>query len=103
MSIEKLLEIASPPSAGIEPEPSLFAGQLGINAARDLTRMLAIKNGFFAFESALHVRPGRDSGELLGIAAWNAGSLWRDWYQGLTDGLLFFAEDAFGGQFAVRG
>jgi len=26
----------------------------------------------------------------------------RNWYQGLTDGLFFFAEDAFGGQFAIR-
>ena len=39
---------------------------------------------------------------ILGIQAWNEKSLWRQWYENLTDDLFFFAEDVFGGQFAIR-
>jgi len=75
-------------------------------AFQDLIQMLSAKNGFYAFEGALHVFPWVDPLSLesgLGLQAWNEKGLWRDWYQGLTDGLFFFAEDAFGGQFAIRG
>ena len=69
------------------------------NIPRLLAPLVSAKNGFYAFESALHVFPwggGEDSGEW-----WNADTLWRDGYEGADDGLTFFAEDAFGFQFAV--
>lgn len=67
----------------------------------ELARMLARRNGFYAFASALHVFPddpscGRD------VRAWNAPALWRDAYGALADGCWFFAEDAFGEQFCVK-
>lgn len=63
--------------------------------------MLEKLNGFTAFEGSLLVRgmgPGPN-----GLAAWNAADGWRESYSGMADGLFFFAEDAFGGQFALVG
>lgn len=107
MSIEKLLSIASQ-AIGVTVVTDAFASidQWRGESFRQLLRMLSIKNGFFAFEGALHVFPWMDSASkenYLSLQSWNEKTLWRDWYQGLTDGLFFFAEDAFGGQFAIRG
>src|SRR5690606_29576887 len=56
---------------------------------------------FYAFESSLHVYPwggGPGSGEF-----WNDPRLWREEYGDAVAGLTFFAEDAFGFQFATDG
>jgi hypothetical protein len=37
----------------------------------------------------------------VGIKEWNASALWKNGYEGTLDDLLCFAEDAFGGQFAL--
>ncbi len=64
--------------------------------------MLNRKNGFYAFESALHVfphtqnlSPGRS------LEEWNSDSLWRERYGKLAEGLLFFAEEVFQDQFCL--
>jgi len=69
--------------------------------ARELAELLWIKNGFYAFESALLVRPLSHRGKPLGIIEWNAPGLWKSEYGGSLDGFLCFAEDVFGGQFAL--
>lgn len=69
--------------------------------ARMLEELLSIKNGFYAFESALLVRPLTHRGAPLGIVEWNAPALWKHEYGGSLDGCLCFAEDVFGGQFAL--
>jgi hypothetical protein len=62
--------------------------------------MLEQKNGFYAFEFALHVFPLTSDPE-TGLEGWNAGSLWRNEYEDLTEGLLFFAEDILQDQFCL--
>ncbi|MFL6436917.1 MAG: SMI1/KNR4 family protein [Terriglobales bacterium] len=62
--------------------------------------MLRKKNGFYGFESALHVFPLMPNAT-DGLQAWNSDSLWRHEYQDLTKGLLFFAEDLFQDQFCI--
>jgi hypothetical protein len=64
---------------------------------RDLALLLSLKNGFYAFESALHVRPIGGPG---GILQWNMEA-WRENYGNEVTGLVFFAEDIFGMQFAL--
>ena len=107
MSIDKLLSISS--SAIIKNgvmDMSTLGKQEHSQPYRELIQLLSKKNGFYAFEGSLHVFPWIDSSRLqdnvVGLQEWNEKSLWRDWYGGLTDGLFFFAEDAFGGQFAIR-
>jgi hypothetical protein len=65
--------------------------------------LLRAKNGFYAFESALRVRPAGRATEEIGLEEWNAPGLWRAGYGGLADRCLFFAEDLFGVQFCLHG
>lgn len=68
-------------------------------AGRELHELLTVMNGLVAFESALVVRgSGPDPGDL---ADWNEPSTWTRSYGGLADGIWFFAEDVFGGQFGL--
>ena len=107
MTIEKLLSIASSATvAEVASSISLPTQQVGGESFQELVQMISAKNGFYAFEGALHVLPwvaSPEPGPIIGLQAWNESELWRDWYQGITDGLFFFAEDIFGGQFAIRG
>jgi hypothetical protein len=97
-NIEELLSISSEPLA---PRPSIFPEFIREYAlGSELFGMLEQKNGFYAFESALHVFPLTSDPE-AGLEAWNAGSLWRNEYQDLTEGLLFFAEDILQDQFCL--
>jgi hypothetical protein len=102
MSIEKLLSIASEPLAPDSVEG--LAGRPPSKRLEELHKLLSVRNGFYAFEGALHVLPWvAEPSQHMSIQRWNEESLWRGWYQGQVDNLLFFAEDAFGGQFAIQG
>jgi hypothetical protein len=99
MPIEQLLEIGSEPLASgdaVELKPKT-------PPEYELRDVLERKNGFYAFESALHFFP---SGETVGqctLEEWNSHDLWRRQYGSLADHHLFFAEDLFGGQFSIKG
>ena len=95
---EKLLSIASEPLAGQPGDMPELLRSYSLGA--ELFCMLQGKNGFYAFESALHVFPLTGDSE-TGLEAWNAGPLWRDAYEDLADGLLFFAEDILQDQFCL--
>jgi hypothetical protein len=98
--------------------------------ADQLIELLQERNGFYAFEHALHVLPsncvntepnknsephhlqtGRallsqdDQGHVMGwpmdLERWNMDVLWRGEFEAAAKGLLFFAEDLFGVQFAL--
>jgi hypothetical protein len=99
-SVEKLLSLAGEP---LGPPLASAAGVDGQPLAGDLIdAILSRTNGFYAFESALHVFPLTGHPGTFGIDSWNDPGLWRDLYRGLADGFLFFAEDVFGGQFALK-
>jgi hypothetical protein len=90
-AVEDLLRAASDPlcdtAVAIEAIPP------------SVCQLLSARNGFFAFASALHVRPsGGVPGDAVG---WNREDGWRKAYGELANGLFFFAEDAFGNQFAL--
>ena len=59
-------------------------------------------NGFYAFDGLLHVLGACDAPVNHSLAAWNAPDGWRASWGRLTEGLTFFAQDAFGDQFAYR-
>lgn len=101
MSLKKLVEIGG---TALSLEAPLMAEtqlrQAGF-LAEELLQLLAEKNGFYAFESALHVFPARSSGAERGLHEWNAPELWISKFAGLADNCLFFAEDVFGVQFCI--
>jgi hypothetical protein len=98
--VEKFLSISSD---GLAPPPPSNLGMLkGYPLAPELLRMLQRKNGFYAFESALHVFPiTTDLSAGMNLEQWNSDSLWRQDYRDLAAGLLFFAEDLFQDQFCL--
>jgi len=68
---------------------------------RELGKLLEQKNGFYAFESALLVRPWGNSEFPLDLLNWNKKTGWISRYKLDLPELFFFAEDVFGGQFAI--
>ena len=65
-------------------------------AARRPQRLLRL-------QSALHVLPAGEAFVGASLESWNAPDGWRASYGSMAAGLFFFAEDVFGGQFAIRG
>lgn len=95
---EKLLSISS---ESLADKPHVSPEFLrGYALGSELFNMLEQKNGFYAFESALHVFP-LTSDPKTGLESWNADSLWRNGYGDFADGLLFFAEDILQDQFCL--
>jgi hypothetical protein len=84
---------------------SLALGRLsgpssGTRLSPGLSRLYSLKNGFRALDDALLVLPAETTGSLPGLAAWNAQTGWRRWFD-LDDRLTFFAMDAALRQFAI--
>ena len=94
----KLVSIASPALTAVRAESPIF-GSFGTVGA-GLKALLELRNGFYAFESALHVYPAGAPEDTMSLERWNEPGLWRSAYDG-ADG-LFFAEDTFGDQFCLR-
>ncbi|MFD6345148.1 SMI1/KNR4 family protein [Streptomyces roseolus] len=97
----KLLSLSGEALLKNPPAPeTAFPGPVG----EELAALLSERNGFYAFESALHVLPsGGGAGEPMTLEAWNAAGGWRRAYGSMDPGLLFFAEDVFGLQFGTDG
>ncbi len=68
----------------------------------ELLAMLRLRNGFYAFEGALHILPAGSQAAVMSLEEWNSADLWRYEYGDLAEGLTFFAEDALGNQFCLR-
>lgn len=66
-------------------------------------RLLERANGGYLHLGALHLFGACEGPPWHSLRAWNAPDGWRATYGDLTDGLIFFAEDAFGDQFAYTG
>ena len=99
-SVEKLLAISS--ERLVPAAPTNFEPMKNYPLGPELLRMLERKNGFYAFESSLHVFPlTSDIVNGSTLDEWNSDTLWRNDYGDLTKGLLFFAEDILQGQFFV--
>jgi len=99
-SLSELIAAASEPLASGEPRPLSIEG--GERFAETLEALLRRKNGFYAFESALHVLPSGTGEDVMSLERWNAPDLWRHEYGDMTEGCFFFGEDVFGGQFCFR-
>ena len=99
-SVEKLLSVSSEPLAHTSPIKNKLLEDHRLGP--ELLRMLERKNGFYAFESALHVFP-LTSEPVSGasLIEWNSNVCWRSDYGDLTSGLLFFAENIFQDQFCL--
>ncbi len=96
-SMQSLLTAASPSLAS----PETLASDNGL-VNGGLVELLRERNGFYAFEAALHVFGSGNAVAGGSLEDWNASTSWRAAFQGLADGFVFFAEDILGSQFALR-
>src|SRR4051812_19529700 len=101
-SLQKLVSIGggSISPGPITPHSANFDAFGGLGD--QLVEFLQASNGLYAFESALHLFPAGSGGEELSLTQWNASDLWRQEYGEFAEGLMFFAEDAFGNQFCIN-
>lgn len=90
-SIARLLDIAS---EALVSEPARDIARFG----SDYEDLLS-KNGFVAFESALHVFSTAEVQGLPSVCEWNEPSLWKKEYGGSAPNGHCFAQDLFGNQF----
>jgi hypothetical protein len=99
--INKLVEIAGPALSDATPRIEAGLSDLATPLESQLLKLYWARNGFYAFESALHVFPMAAEPEVISLEQWNSANLWRAAFGSLALGALFFAEDAFGGQFCI--
>lgn len=98
--IQQLLSISSS-SLIAEGEGKQHNLPLLGSPARELESMLASRNGFYAFESALHVFPVGERRGVMDLVRWNAVDLWKTAYNTLANDCFCFAEDTFGMQYCM--
>ncbi len=98
--LEKLMDLSGPELS--ENISGTLFENLPMEYGDELVMLLGRKNGFYAFESALHVFPDKSIHNEIGVVEWNKKDLWVGLYGDLVDGCFFFAEDIFGGQFCFK-
>src|SRR6266498_544226 len=99
--LKKLISIASPAICDELPQISRELRSQASGVLDQLVELLYHKNGFFAFESALHLFPVCSRKSYVDVESWNRADSWRRLYGEAISGYVFFAEDAFGEQFGV--
>ena len=100
-SLRKLVDISS---ESINKQKPKFDDNIYLAGSleNELKSLLSLKNGFYAFESALHVFPSHTFKNEIGLVDWNKKNLWKYSYNYILDDCLCFAEDIFGGQFCIK-
>jgi hypothetical protein len=105
LGVNKLLEISSKPLIVTLDETLGTQVLANVSHKDELLRLLRGKNGFYAFESALHVFPlvTDDWFNSQDLMRWNAPTLWKHAFGKQAETLFAFAEDIFGYQFCSQG
>jgi hypothetical protein len=103
--IDTLLSYADP--ALTDSVPALPTGfwEGSASLLAELLALLENRNGCFVFARALHLFPTHSFSKPLSgydIVAWNSRELWKEMFPEEVQSLLFFAEDIFGCQWALR-
>jgi hypothetical protein len=99
-AVKKLLGISAEIGRNRLPLSVNVLNKMG-HLKEEFENILDIKNGFIAFESALHFFHSGDGQDYIDINTWNEPSLWIDQYSKKAQRYVFFAQDLFGSQFIV--
>lgn len=100
--IDKLIKLAGPALHPGQPLASDVLLQLAGRRGPELAAFLSKRNGFYAFEGALHIFPTAGDTVEKSIEFWNKEDTWKDAYSDFAKDCLFFGEDAFGVQFCIK-
>jgi len=99
-----LLEHLDPSTPGVPFEEDVFESVFS-KTSIDLSlyrEMLRQRNGFFCYHRSLHFFGACRAPRYHSLLQWNDPEGWRKEYRSLAENLIFFAEDVFGYQFALR-
>ncbi len=100
-NVNKLLSISSVNICSQSPKiPLEWTHKFG-DLTQQLEKILNARNGFFSFESALHLFPSNCLNYSQELMLWNQFDLWKKSYSNLEIEGLFFGEDIFGTQFVI--
>jgi hypothetical protein len=100
-ALRKLIEIAGPPFVRTYNPASDAISHSG-DIAASIGEVLAARNGFFCFESALRFFPSTSVKSSWGMSEWNSPALWKADYRGIADNVFCFAEEILGRQFVIH-
>lgn len=99
--VQQLVAVSGPALGSPLADSSSLEGRWGQVRGARLAALLCERNGFYAFEGALHVFPAVSSLQSVGLDDWNHPSLWRSTFPDLSSTWVCFAQDIFGVQFCV--
>lgn len=97
--LDKLLARADPLFKTAAFDASKLPAGMPLHATHKA--LLQRRNGGYFWGGALHVFGACDEPDFHSLIAWNTPETWRELYGEDLEGLFFFAEDAFGDQFAL--
>jgi|SRR5215831_18192511 len=100
-ALKNLLSISSDPICDVVPVLPKAVVDLAGARSGELLALLKAKNGFYAFESALHVLPAGCPTLPANLQTWNDIKLWRGLYGESTKEFVSFAEDIYACQFGI--
>ena len=103
--ITRLLELRDPAFAPPPFDAAVAEAVLGPSGAM-LTphrRLLELVNGAYLHDHSLHLLGACEGPRWHSLRVWNARETWREVFGTVDEALVFFAEDAFGDQFAYNG
>lgn len=102
MNLKKLAEIGSKPrsSLKIDLDSMCFLATMPANLVAELGYLLTLKNGFYAFESALNVYSGTQDDLHTNLFSANTDDSFLKQYD-ITVPVVFFAEDLFLNLFGI--
>jgi len=101
--VEKLLSISESVCSEKHQKNQFSASIMPHNDLILINEILSKKNGFYAFESALHFYGTGNNRMDIDLIQWNSEDLWINWYKDLRPVGICFAEDLFGNQFVSSG
>lgn len=105
-NLAHLLSVAGP-ALGLEPADLGYLERWPLRSVNqhlvdELRGVLTARDGFYAFESALHVRPATAGiRNEPSLSEWNASSLWAASYASDSQDCFFFAEDGLAAQICL--
>ena len=100
--VHELVRLSSRPISSAPPALIPGVRRLAGPLADELEAMLTVKNGFFAYATALHVFPACATADAFSLYEWNEPSLWKGRYGDLLADALCFAEDIFAEPFVIK-
>lgn len=68
----------------------------------ELAELLSTINGFFAFDTGVHIFYAGGEGIGPELSYWNAADTWKDAFEGLADNYFCFGQDVLGMQYAIK-